>query len=180
MSDRTHAQIEMGGLLPSNNVRDLYRAACNDNVGFEWGESDLGTFEEFRHAISEFKNTTLILTNDQAPYGTLPSLEAFCVATNLSFLRHSDACYEESPEIMFYTPTMDAPTLTLATQDGEPAVELSTLNNLITVAAASIERDGYTDPIANAQSTLTISTIQALIAARTPPAIPPLVIIPSP
>lgn len=91
--------------------------------------------------------------DDPACYGAFEEVEKACREIGLTYVRASEAKYENDPVVVWWQPGMGEPRAQLATQAGEPTIKVHEV------------REAMGQGIPN---------LASLLDAATPPPIPPL------
>ena len=129
MSDRFCGEIEIGGTIRRQDIQALADAIAAEGVSLDWGDGSVGV-EEIKELIEEAakKGETLTFRDDQAAYGEFTELEELCQKLKVAYKRSSEAKYDYDGELVLFLPgRMKNPCTMNATQDGEPTVALSVL-----------------------------------------------------
>jgi hypothetical protein len=163
MADRMAARIEIGGDVPEQLVDELVSLIVDSGAGFEWGERT--DEEETRAAIEAAVagSEPLALTDDEATWGRFEPLEDWLIEQRIPWRRHSSAKYEYDAEIVWFLPGMEEPETVAANEDANVLVPLDDLRGLLErCSGAAVE-----------------TALRDIVAANTPPDLPPLRIVPS-
>ncbi|MFZ3481627.1 hypothetical protein [Sphingomonas sp. 3-13AW] len=132
--------IAIGGHLPANRLHGLLNAAAACGVALDWNGDRLNVdargLAALREAIIEAatSNEPLRLYNDSAKWGKLPPLETFCQEHDLVFRREHDPDAGEIGIVVWWQPSMPAPSECQADGDGKPFVYVDVLADLLDAA----------------------------------------------
>lgn len=159
MADRSAATITIGGPLPLSRVRDL--AAAIDMQGCEIHEPDAVDEPESLAEIAQ-RGVPIRVIDPEAAGGTMDEVEALCREIGLTYVRTTDARYEDSGEVMWWAPGMAAPGWTEGDQSGDALLPVARV-------AAVLNEPG--------EAEARLSALRALLAERTPVTVPPLVLV---
>jgi hypothetical protein len=159
MADHIPARIRIGGNLAVSLIGDLYDAVEEEGAGFEWGESGVGSLEEFTEALDA--ETALELRYSDASYGQFEMLEAFCRANDLTYVSDRQGALEHDAQVRWWAPGMMEPAETLGTQDGQPAILINDVQAALNGVSADRDR---------------IAAVEALLDKFSPPEVPPFML----
>jgi hypothetical protein len=111
MSDRTSAQISIGGAIHPDHISTLVEAIRNEDLGPALGE----TFSDDDSIVGAIRlaatiGSSLRLQRIDVSGGTFDALEAACRVMGLSYCRANDGHYALPPLVAFWEPGMEDPT----------------------------------------------------------------------
>jgi hypothetical protein len=123
MADRSDASIRIGGKLPRNLLDALLDEISGENAAIEWTDEPIEDVEDLQDSI--IPGEPLEVVASQKVGGLLESLEAFCRANALTYVRHSDPHYTYDGSLAWWKPGMERPGEAPTGIDGEPMIEVS-------------------------------------------------------
>jgi hypothetical protein len=146
MSDRTPAEISIGGKIPASVVPELCQAIAAECVALEWGEArfEPRSADDLRKACTRRDGAVVLwLCDEQAALGQFEDLEAILQEHAIAFRRRCDSTGECDPEIIEYRPGL-GPVVMQANAAGEPVVPVARIRTVetgLTEALELIQRD---------------------------------------
>lgn len=91
MSDRFPCEIVIGGKIPKELQSDLIQVIADSGAGPNWGEE--WTKEDLQERIDN-GCWLIFVRHDQAPYGEIEDVQAFCREHDIDYNMYSDAYCE--------------------------------------------------------------------------------------
>ncbi len=172
MSDRTPAEIAIGGKIRASLVKPLCRAIAAEGVALDWGEALFhpSSAEDLREAcILRGGVNVLWLCDDQALLGQFDCLEEFLQKHRIAFRRRCDATCEYDRELVEYRPKLGIVALP-ANAAGEPVISVGRIRAVETDLAqtlALVERG-------DRRAAGSLRAVCKLLRKQLPPQVPPL------
>lgn len=136
MSDRSNAQILIGGSLSVDRLEDLSNAIQAADLGPAWDEP-FDERDEIIHAIRETaeRKAPLLLQRIEVPGGAFEALETFCREMNLPYRRSDDGHYSYEAEVVLWQPELAAPVTWTGSLDHRPRVTVDQIREAYEVGA---------------------------------------------
>jgi len=172
MSDRTPAEISIGGQIPASLVPPLCRAIAVEGLALGWGEAHFEptSAEDLRNACSRHDGADVLwLCDDQALMGCFDCLEAFLQKNRVAFRRRCDATCEYDRELVEYRPKLGlfAGPVNAA---GEPVIPVVGFRAVQTDLAKAFELVKRGDR----RGVAALRSVCKLLGKQLPPLFPPL------
>jgi hypothetical protein len=141
VSDRTPAEISIGGKIPASVVSPLCRAIAAEGVALEWGDARFAprSTDELRQATTRRNGVVVLwLCDEQASLGRFEGLETFLQEHAIAFRRRCDSTGECDPEIVEYRPGWE-PAVMQTNAAGEPVVQVAGIRAVETGLTKALE-----------------------------------------
>jgi hypothetical protein len=172
MSDRTPAEIWIGGQIPASLVPSLCRAIVAEGVALGWGESHIEptSADDLRNACSHHDGADVLwLCDDQSLMGRFEYLEEFLQANRVAFRRRCDGTCEYDRELVEYHPKLGlfAGPVNAA---GEPVIPVVRIRAVETDLAETLELVNHGDR----RGVAALRSVCKLLHKQLPPLFPPL------
>jgi hypothetical protein len=172
MSDRTPAEISLGGKIPASVVPPLCQAIAAEGVALGWGEArfEPRSADDLREACT-LRNGVVVLwlCDEQASLGQFEDLEALLQEHAIAFRRRCDSTGECDPEIVEYRPGL-APAVIPANAADEPVVPVARIRAVETGLTEALELIKRGDR----RGVGALRSICKLLRKQLPPEFPPL------
>jgi hypothetical protein len=141
MADCMAAEILIGGRLPRSRVEAFCSAIQDQYLALDWGGGAFSpeTAGDLMAAMhdSNYKDSWLRLTDDEARYGQFERLEEFLRKERIPYDRRSAGKYSYDAEIVWYRPGLGLFTC-VTNMAGEPVVAVSMLRKVEKKLAALV------------------------------------------
>lgn len=110
MSDRSNAQILIGGSLSPENLDSLVDAIQAEDLGPAW-DGPFSSRDAIIRAIQDAAeaHAPLLIQRLETAGGALLALERLCRNMNLAYRRSDDGHYSYDAEVALWEPGMDSP-----------------------------------------------------------------------
>lgn len=143
MADRMSAWIEIGGPIRAKQVHGLLDAIMQDGARAEWGGEPVTD-------LNPDGASTLKLFDEDAPWGQLPAVEAYCQQQGIAFDRYCEAKYEFDSHMILYRPGREAVYRPTIASTSEPVV----LRDEIVAVRAKLQSGDVADALALIEQSL--------------------------
>jgi hypothetical protein len=158
VNHRYAMQITIGGILKSSHLDSFFAAIEREGVSYDWDEGPFADSPDHLRELIAAEGGAGLRMRDSAHAGRFDDLEAFCIEHGLTFVVHSSASDEVDAELRWWAPGYQAVQWSHSLENGSPAFTQPSILEVLGEGTCSERLD----------------RLEAWLASRTPPVVPPL------